>query len=355
MAGFASFSCVLLISSVLLASYACASEVELDYASIPIETGLSWDFHDSSCPKLESIIRKELKKIFKKDIGQAAGLLRVHFHDCFVQGCDSSVLLDGSASRPSEQDAPPNVFLRAKAFEIIDDLRELVHKKCGRVVSCSDITALAARDSVFLSGGPDYEVPLGRRDGLSFATQEATLQNLPSPQNNTAILIDALALKNLDATDLVALSGGHTIGLAHCSAFIERLYPTQDPTMDKSFAADLKKDVCPTTDSNNTTVEDIRTPDKFDNKYYVNLVNRQGLFTSDQDLYTDSRTKDIVTSFAVNEHLFFEQFAKSMIKMGQLTVLTGNAGEIRANCSVRNADNVKLIKTVVEEEEAAEL
>jgi peroxidase len=85
MAGFVSFSSVLLISSVLLASYACASEVELDYSSIPIEAGLSWDFHDSSCPKVESIIRKELKKIFKKDIGQAAGLLRVHFHDCFVQ------------------------------------------------------------------------------------------------------------------------------------------------------------------------------------------------------------------------------------------------------------------------------
>ena len=207
MAGFASFSCVLLISSVLLASYACASEVELDYSSIPIETGLSWDFHDSSCPKLESIIRKELKKIFKNDIGQAAGLLRVHFHDCFVQvttpfwfwelyylftsrfsydlyailwvdlssdlllwfailqGCDSSVLLDESASRPckpeeqGEQCAPPNVFLRATAFEIIDDLRELVHKKCGRVVSCSDITALAARDSVFLVNSlPPYSL-----------------------------------------------------------------------------------------------------------------------------------------------------------------------------------------------------
>ncbi|XP_059454044.1 peroxidase 12-like [Corylus avellana] len=353
MAGFVSFPCVLLISSLLLASYACASEVELDYSSLPIETGLSWDFYDSSCPKLESIIRTELKKIFEKDIGQAAGLLRVHFHDCFVKGCDSTVLLDGSA----EKNAEPNKFLRATAFEIIDDLRELVHKECGRVVSCSDITALAARDSVFLSKGPDYNVPLGRRDGLSSATEEETLENLPSPDNKTGILIDALALKNLDATDLVALSGAHTIGLAHCSAFCNRLYPTQDPTMDDSFAADLKKvcptEDCPPTDSNTTTVEDILTPDEFDNAYYVNLVNRQGLFTSDQDLYTDSRTKDIVTSFAVNKDLFFEQFAKSMIKMGQLSVLTGNDGEIRANCSVINSDNVELIKTVVEEDEDA--
>jgi hypothetical protein len=66
-----------------------------------------------------------------------------------MQGCDASVLLDGSASGPSEQEAPPNETLRPEAFEIIEDLRELVHKQCGRVVSCADITALAAREAVF--------------------------------------------------------------------------------------------------------------------------------------------------------------------------------------------------------------
>uniref|UniRef100_A0A803QU26 peroxidase n=1 Tax=Cannabis sativa TaxID=3483 RepID=A0A803QU26_CANSA len=118
--------------------------------TVPLTKGLSWQFYAKSCPSAESIIRKELKKIFKNDIAQAAGLLRLHFHDCFVQGCDGSVLLDGSASGPSEKDAPPNLTLRATAFKIINDLRALIHKKCGRVVSCADITALAARDSVFL-------------------------------------------------------------------------------------------------------------------------------------------------------------------------------------------------------------
>ena len=79
-------------------------------------------------------------------------------------------------------------------------------------------------------------------------------------------------------------------------------------------------------------------------------MNRQGLFTSDQDLYTDSRTRGIVTSFAINETLFFEKFALSMIKMGQLSVLTGKNGEIRANCSVRNTDNKSYLVSVVEEE-----
>lgn len=51
----------------------------------PLARGLSMSFYEQSCPKLESIIRKQLQKEFKKDIGQAAGLLRIHFHDCFVQ------------------------------------------------------------------------------------------------------------------------------------------------------------------------------------------------------------------------------------------------------------------------------
>lgn len=68
-----------------------------------------------------------------------------------MQGCDGSVLLDGSASGPSEKDAPPNLTLRAAAFAAINELRDLLEWKCGRrVVSCADIAALAARDAVFL-------------------------------------------------------------------------------------------------------------------------------------------------------------------------------------------------------------
>uniref|UniRef100_A0A6N2KWK5 Peroxidase n=1 Tax=Salix viminalis TaxID=40686 RepID=A0A6N2KWK5_SALVM len=328
-----SFTSLLLISSLSLAPWFCATEAK---STAPVVQDLSWTFYQSSCPKVESIIRKQLEKVFKKEIGHAAGLLRLHFHDCFVQGCDGSVLLDGSASGPREQDAPPNLTLRAKAFEIIDDLRERIHKECGRVVSCSDILAIAARDSVYLSGGPDYDVPLGRRDGLNFATQNATLQNLPPPFANADTILSSLATKSFDPTDVVALSGGHTIGISHCSSFTDRLYPAQDPTMDKTFANNLKC-ICPASDTNSTTVLDIRSPDNFDNKYYVDLMNRQGLFTSDQDLYTNKKTRCIVTSFATNQSFFFEKFVVAMIKMSQLSVLTGNQGEIRASCSVRNS------------------
>nr|ADP37430.1 alkaline leaf peroxidase [Cynara cardunculus var. scolymus] len=314
----------------------------LEAQTPPVAPGLSYTFYQTTCPQLQTIIRQQLQTVFNSDIGQAAGLLRLHFHDCFVQGCDGSVLLDGSASGPSEKSAIPNLTLRAQAFVIIENLRRLVHNACNRTVSCADITALAARDAVVLSGGPNYNIPLGRRDGLNFATTNVTLANLPPPFANTTTLLNSLALKGFNPTDVVALSGGHTIGIAHCTSFESRLFPSRDPTMDQTFFNNLRT-TCPALNTTNTTFMDIRSPNVFDNRYYVDLMNRQGLFTSDQDLYTDSRTRGIVTNFAINQTLFFQNFVNAMIKMSQLSVLTGTQGEIRANCSRRNGNDLFIL------------
>ncbi|KAK9748737.1 hypothetical protein RND81_02G076900 [Saponaria officinalis] len=346
----ASYTNILIIVTFLVGALCNKGES----SSVPIVKGLSYSFYSSSCPRLEAIVRSHLAKVFKKDITQTAGLLRLHFHDCFVQGCDGSVLLDGSASGPSEQNAPPNLSLRPEAFQIINRISALVQRECGRVVSCADLTALAARDSVYLSGGPYYDIPYGRKDSLNFATRNVTLANLPAPTSNTTTLLNSLATKKLDATDVVALSGGHTIGRGHCTSFTNRLYPSQDPVMDQTFAKNLKV-TCPTASTNNTTNLDLRTPNKFDNKYYIDLMNRQGLFTSDQTLYTDPRTKGIVESFALDQNLFFEKFVNAMLKMGQLGVLTGGQGEIRANCSARNGNDFGLWSIVEDDQQDGNL
>ncbi|XP_027358701.1 peroxidase 12-like [Abrus precatorius] len=329
---------LLFVSFILLASHICASEPQ---AKPPVVKGLSYSFYSQTCPKLETIVRNHLKKVFKQDNGQAPGLLRIFFHDCFVQGCDGSVLLDGS---PGERDQPANGGIRSEALQTIDDLRALAHKECGRIVSCADITVLAARDSVYLTGGPDYAVPLGRRDGISFSTSGTN--NLPSPFNTTSVTIKTFAAKNFDVTDVVALSGAHTFGRAHCGTFFNRLSPL-DPNMDKTLAKTLQA-TCPDANSGNTANLDIRTPTVFDNKYYLDLMNRQGVFTSDQDLLTDKRTKGLVNDFAVNQTLFFEKFVDAVIRLSQLDVLTGNQGEIRAKCNVIN--NKKSVLTSVVEE-----
>ncbi|KAF8642157.1 hypothetical protein HU200_067417 [Digitaria exilis] len=306
----------------------------------PLASGLSFDFYKKTCPKAESIVRDFLASAVKQNVGLAAALIRLHFHDCFVQGCDASILLDSTATEKSEQEAGPNLTLRPAAFKAINDLRARLDRACGAtVVSCADIVALAARDSVGIAGGPAYMVPLGRRDSLSPASQTAVFDALPAPTSNVTTLLRFLAKINLDATDLVTLSGGHTVGIAHCSSFENRLFPTKDGTLNQWFARQLGL-TCPAKGAANTTVNDIRTPNTFDNKYYVDLLNREGLFTSDQDLFTDARTKPLVTNFAVDQQAFFHQFVYSYVKMGQINVLTGSSkGQIRANCSARNPAN----------------
>ncbi|CAO2167815.1 unnamed protein product [Urochloa humidicola] len=225
----------------LAAALLCGAGASDASRASSVARGLSFDFYKRSCPNAEAIVRSFVQDAVRRDVGLAAGLLRLHFHDCFVQGCDASVLLDGSATGPGEKQAPPNLTLRPSAFKAINDIHDRLTKACGgAIVSCSDVVALAARDSVVVSGGPSYRVPLGRRDSASFATQQDVLASLPPPTATVPALLAVLSKIGLDAADLVALSGGHTIGLGHCTSFESRLFPRPDPTLNATFAGRLR-------------------------------------------------------------------------------------------------------------------
>ena len=68
------------------------------------------------------------------------------------QGCDASILLDATSTIDSEKNAGANAN-SARGFNVVDDIKSQVDKVCGRpVVSCADILAVAARDSVVAVG-----------------------------------------------------------------------------------------------------------------------------------------------------------------------------------------------------------
>ncbi len=104
-------------------------------------------FYDESCPDAEKIVTSVVEAQFRSNPGIVAGVLRMHFHDCFVEGCDGSVLLDPTTSNPKpEKTAFPNLSLRG--FEVIDEAKKKLEAACPGIVSCADIVAFAARDSV---------------------------------------------------------------------------------------------------------------------------------------------------------------------------------------------------------------
>ncbi|BBN05768.1 peroxidase [Marchantia polymorpha subsp. ruderalis] len=299
---------------------------------------LSKYFYYRTCPNVESIVRNKVNQIVTADRGMAPGLLRLHFHDCFVRGCDGSVLLD-SASHTAEKDAPPN-FGSLRGFAEVDAIKATVESACPGVVSCADILALAARDAVVKVGGKYWSVPLGRKDGFTSSLVEANA-SLPSPFSTFSQLVQNFAAVGLNAKDMVILSGGHTIGQAHCAVVIPRLYNfngvpgATDPSLDPTFA-NLLRTLCPSDQPLTFVGQMDATNGTFDNKYFKAVQSRRGLFPSDAALITNSFGRRVVSIAAKNPGSFSTDFGKSMVKMGNIRVLTGAAGEVRRVCSAVN-------------------
>uniref|UniRef100_A0A803MHS6 peroxidase n=1 Tax=Chenopodium quinoa TaxID=63459 RepID=A0A803MHS6_CHEQI len=151
------------------------------------------------------------------------------------------------------------------------------------VVSCADILALVARDSVFRLGGPRYQVPLGRRDSKE-AHKAMADAVVPLFLSGLDAQFAAFESKGVSKNEYVALTGGHTVGMARCVSYRKRIY--EDTNIDPAYAASLRKNFPKQGGDNNTAPIDYETPFKFDNKYFVNLMKQRGLLSSDQALYT---------------------------------------------------------------------
>ncbi|RVW74914.1 Peroxidase N1 [Vitis vinifera] len=174
-------------------------------------------FYSRTCPQVESIVQKTVNSHFQSNPAIAPGLLRMHFHDCFVQGCDASILIDGS-----------------------------VHRENGWAKSVYKRT--------------NVESATGRRDGrVSLASN---VNNLPGPRDSVEVQKKKFADKGLNDqiwllllvridTGTMMNQRGHTIGTAACQAFRYRLYNFStttangaDPSMDATFVTQLQA-LCP--------------------------------------------------------------------------------------------------------------
>ncbi|KAK4398781.1 Peroxidase 7 [Sesamum angolense] len=259
---------------------------------LPPSAFLSTTYYLKSCPNLESIIQQKVNAWVQKDSTLAASIIRLHFHDCAIRVFNST---------------------------------------------SADILTAAARDATLLVGGPFWEVPFGRKDGKISIAKEAN--NVPQGHENVTSLLNFFDKMGLTFVDLVVLSGAHTIGRCTCYSIQQRLYNFNgtgkpDPSLNINYLNSLRKQ-CRL--SSNYVNLDVTTPKTFDVAYYTNLAQKLGLLSTDQLLYSDSRTGSLVNLMASQPDFFIGQFAVSMVKLGNTNVLTGkNQGEVRQNCNYVN-------------------
>ncbi|XP_048320583.2 peroxidase 7 [Ziziphus jujuba] len=294
---------------------------------------LSFGYYQQSCPNLEAIISRKVKDWVDKDFNIAASLLRLHFHDCAVRGCDASILLNHEGS---ERNAKTSKTLRG--FEVIDDIKAEVERQCPKTVSCADILTAATRDATVKVGGPYWSIPYGRKDGRVSIDKEA--ESVPMGHENVTALMEFFQSQGLSILDLVVLSGAHTIGRSSCEPVQDRVFNYRgtgmaDPSVSPEYLNFLRRKCRWASEY----VElDASTPWQFDNKYFTNLQKKMGLLYTDQILYSDLRTSPLVATLASNPSIFRNQFGVSMAKLGNVQVLTGQdrQGEIRTNCNFVN-------------------
>ncbi|KAI5415048.1 Peroxidase 16 [Lathyrus oleraceus] len=281
---------------------------------------LTRGFYNNVCPNVEQVVRAAVTQKFQQTFVTAPATLRLFFHDCFVRGCDASVLIQ-SPNNKAEKDHPDDVSLAGDGFDTV-------------------IKAKAAVDKDPKCRGPFYNVDLGRRDGR-ISTLAGVQHNLPAPSFKLDQLNTMFNRHGLSQTDMIALSGAHTIGFSHCNRFSNRIYRFSgttriDPSLNLQYALQLRQ-MCPLKVDPRIAINmDPVSPRKFDNQYYINLQQGKGLFTSDQVLFTDSRSKATVNLFASNEKAFETAFIDAITKLGKVGVKTGNQGEIRIDCSKAN-------------------
>ncbi|KAL6969641.1 Peroxidase 11, partial [Sarracenia purpurea var. burkii] len=194
-------------------------------------------------------------------------------------------------------------------------------------------------------GGPYWDVPLGRKDSKTAGYALAD-ENIPSPDDGLLSLISKFHYQGLSVTDMVALSGAHTIGMGRCANFRSRIYGDFEATsgvnpISDTYLSNLRS-ICPAAGGGegNVTPLDYFTPNFFDNAYYQILLKGEGLLNSDQELYSSVfgiETKKLVQNYAGDSIAFFQQFSESMVKLGNITNPdTYVDGEVRKNCRFVN-------------------
>ncbi|GJN20155.1 hypothetical protein PR202_gb07496 [Eleusine coracana subsp. coracana] len=284
---------------------------------------------------VETIIHDAVEARMVWDRRIVAGLLHMLFHDCFVGGCDASLLLDGPNS---EKTAIQNNGLFG--YDLIDDIKTELEKECPGVVSCADIIVAATRDSVGMAGGPKYQVPLGRRDGT--VSQAGMASALPAPNVDIPTAIDMFAKKGFNSFDMAVLMGAHTVGVTHCSVIRDRLYNFNgtglpDPSMDPTYVWILTTFACPKnpTFDNIVFLDDPSSILIVDKSYYTQIKNRRGVLAVDQAL-GDHKSTAWMVNFLSDTDFFPSMFSYALNKLGALDVKTGTNGEIRKNCRRTN-------------------
>jgi L-ascorbate peroxidase len=225
--------------------------------------------------------RRDLRSLISVK-GCAPIMLRLAWHDAGTYDAKTKTGgANGSIRFEEEYNHGANAGLK-----IAMDLLVPIKGKNPRI-TYADLYQLAGVVAVEVTGGPTIEFVPGRRDS-SVCPREG---RLPDAKKGAPHLRDIFYRMGLNDKDIVALSGGHTLGKAHPERSGFEGAWTQEPL-------------------------------KFDNSYFLELLKgeSEGLLQlpTDKALLTDPEFRRYVDLYAKDEDAFFKDYAESHKKLSEL-------------------------------------
>ncbi|CBI17342.3 unnamed protein product, partial [Vitis vinifera] len=209
-------------------------------------------------------------------------MLRLAFHDAGTyDALTKTGGPNGSIRNPQELNHSAN-----RGLETAVDLCEKVKRK-HPCITYADLYQLAGVVAVEVTGGPTIHFVPGRQDSLSSPKEGL----LPDANKGADHLRSVFNRMGLEDKDIVALSGGHTLGGAH----------KQVSGFDGKWTEE---------------------PWKFDNSYFKELLKsstkRLFIFSTDQALIKDPKFLEYVMLYEQDEEAFFRDYAASHKKLSEL-------------------------------------
>lgn len=190
-------------------------------------------------------------------------------------------------------------------LKIAIDLLEPIKAKHPKI-TYADLHQLAGVVAVEVTGGPTVEFIPGRRDS-SVCPREG---RLPDAKKGAPHLRDIFYRMGLTDKDIVALSGGHSLGKAH----------PERSGFDGAWTRD---------------------PLKFDNSYFLELLKgeSEGLLKlpTDKALLDDPEFRRYVELYAKDEDVFFKDYAESHKKLSELGFTPRSSGPASTKSDVSTA------------------
>lgn len=251
-----------------------------------------------------------------------------------LQGCDASILLNSRAlTCKSEMESSQNLGIRK--LEAINHIKSILEITCPGQVSCADIIALAAKESVLITKGSDIKIPLGRKNSVTCSSPQQADAKLPAAGIAVNELLRIFTSHRMNLEESVAILGAHTLGAGHCINIVNRLYKQKaGDRMNRGFQILLRLN-CPTEVplTNLTAVPNDLTPLTFDNQYYKGILMGTGLLGIDSSISQDPYTLPIVRQFAADQSYFFQVFSSAFVKLSSTKVHTHKKSEVRRQCN----------------------